>query len=1201
MLNEAEFSVSCSKCYDDSIEVVENLSSCLSRGFERHLQASPMDTCVKLLVAWHQARHEQDSELIFDVYTAESKLEIWAAQLMALDPSSSSWIARKFSEWSNSKQYRRIVQNLEGQVVYWYKQGFDALRVINPEKLQECIYILELMSLKVGDYVPFAHAKEDELKKRTIFFFVAACDKLQKCLLSGNYAEFNNNFDCYRRFILLVTCLSTNAEAKDAFNTTNKTVCEVFGREIKLVKESMYTHAFHEIKTRVEKIRTFGAFVADGYALFSEQLKNCIHINSDEWINKLMTMIFDDFLNECDLSRLKYFAVLRIPPSATKGRMQRAYEILRSRFREGSTDFSMIKEAHDELDSYLQDVRDSSGPMPFDNCIRNIGSNLRILTQKYLQDEDYGAIESLLFGLREIGILDNLVYPKLDTETIRTDINEIVASHVKTVKINVNTNWWERNYNDLHYNITDLRQMEPHLKAYEDIFPESWTTDIFELVREKIRDLGKQARSYLTSPTNAKESRSDFRSCFLEMGSVLVQLPAFRDFTKKAMSDVLECCLSSDWGTNYIFQLGLSLQQADDVSEEDAHIVHTLLGEFRHFKDVRTLIWNSEIEQKPPEDTINEIVGRENVGGGRESTLLCIDQESLLNRFLEFDSLYKSFLMEFLKPEADRKVLLQRIQDVANELKPIRCNYGLVPQFQDAIPKIMAGVFCLFTLITSGESYGNLAEAKEEEQIDLENVLMKPHNIQVVTLLCMFGCGDPSSTLLQSQLMQIRTGEGKSIILGAAATIFALLGLRSSCVCYSEYLSNRDYELFKDVFQQLGVSSFIKYCTITKLSETSTAAKGNIRELTLSLLRGNMTNEMSPTAQRFEIDGITEEILLVDEVDVFFGNDFYGQTYNQVAQLKEPEITATIHRIWMDSKKGKKRLRLDHIKRFPEYGQLLRKFPKYEFLLENEILSMLRSVKVVDEHVYHLDPHSDRIGYRIMDTISYDVTYGYKTIFAYMKEADNGNLQNRDAALERVLAMPISCGQFSYANISPSRILGVSGTLDALGDYERDVLKSYGVTRFLNVPSVYGESNFEFDCSGNGISIEKGMSDYYRKINQVMTEEVKKGRAVILFFRDTQRLNEYQSSPFYRKLGRKKNTLSEDMIPSERDFVISKAATKGQITICTAMFGRGTDFFCKDESVEKSGGVLILQVFLSSQKSEEIQIQGRYVQHYVKN
>jgi preprotein translocase subunit SecA len=65
------------------------------------------------------------------------------------------------------------------------------------------------------------------------------------------------------------------------------------------------------------------------------------------------------------------------------------------------------------------------------------------------------------------------------------------------------------------------------------------------------------------------------------------------------------------------------------------------------------------------------------------------------------------------------------------------------------------------------------------------------------------------------------------------------------------------------------------------------------------------------------------------------------------------------------------------------------------------------------------------------------------------------------------------------------------------------------------------------------------------------------------------------------------------MDAGEKEFVINKAATAGQGTLCTAVFGRGADFFCKDDRVQDGGGVHIIQVFLSLEKSEEVQIQGR--------
>jgi von Willebrand factor type A domain len=72
-----------------------------------------------------------------------------------------------------------------------------------------------------------------------------------------------------------------------------------------------------------------------------------------------------------------------------------------------------------------------------------------------------------------------------------------------------------------------------------------------------------------------------------------------------------------------------------------------------------------------------------------------------------------------------------------------------------------------------------------------------------------------------------------------------------------------------------------------------------------------------------------------------------------------------------------------------------------------------------------------------------------------------------------------------------------------------------------------------------------------------------------------------------------KSVLKESMSAAEKDFVIGKAATAGQITFASAVFGRGTDFFCKDSEVHARGGVHVVQTFLSEQESEELQIKGR--------
>eukprot|EP00957_Ditylum_brightwellii_P064701 4910560-Ditylum_brightwellii.AAC.1 len=84
-----------------------------------------------------------------------------------------------------------------------------------------------------------------------------------------------------------------------------------------------------------------------------------------------------------------------------------------------------------------------------------------------------------------------------------------------------------------------------------------------------------------------------------------------------------------------------------------------------------------------------------------------------------------------------------------------------------------------------------------------------------------------------------------------------------------------------------------------------------------------------------------KEILLVDEVDVFFGSEFYGQTYNQVAQLREPEITDILIHIWIANKRGGRRQRLADIQALPAYSQLLKKIDGFKYVLDSEINLMI--------------------------------------------------------------------------------------------------------------------------------------------------------------------------------------------------------------------------------------------------------------------
>lgn len=227
------------------------------------------------------------------------------------------------------------------------------------------------------------------------------------------------------------------------------------------------------------------------------------------------------------------------------------------------------------------------------------------------------------------------------------------------------------------------------------------------------------------------------------------------------------------------------------------------------------------------------------------------------------------------------------------------------------------------------------------------------------------------------------------------------------------FRSCRDYALFSEVFEYLGLTKFVKYSKITTLSEDTTAAKGDIRAMTESLLQQNLlarpnTNQLIGNSQ--SVDGMSkiknvpvsdgsiamennvardssslainprdqvamEEILLVDEVDVFFGPDFYGQTYNKVMELHEPEIAEILSDVWTHYVQNTRKQKLVDIQSTSPYVRLVQKMPTFRSLIDNEIKLMLNCVHRVDEEKYYLDADRDLIGYKVHDTISYHVTY----------------------------------------------------------------------------------------------------------------------------------------------------------------------------------------------------------------------------------
>lgn len=906
------------------------------------------------------------------------------------------------------------------------------------------------------------------------------------------------------------------------------------------------------------------------------------------------------------------------------------------------------------------------------NKIMQLHNTLIELVKDSAGNHEYFKLKSISTGLLSFHLLDEFGGGKDRIDGTKNTIQGIIKGSLDALRQDVTKFWGEKDWSNLNNSIKLLQDAEEELKHFSGFIDTSLLYNIQQELESKLYDIASQAITIATGNCGDLNERiRDFAIKLADLGRVYDQVQVFHVIAKIQINRVLNHC-REQLSFSFIFKLGVILEEGsvfDNVSdpESSVRIGKRLISDFSHFKDVATMSWNKNVAQIPAEDSMKNMRAYTYDSSSKTKTDYIVDKQILLDMYAEYKTKYDELIVKYLPNNQDEVEIVELVRQRVQGMMP--CDLlSWDDNKKKEIPLILAGIFSYFTVTKCGASFNSIGESDDADAaVTAQQILITPHNIQVLTILRLLGCGD-SSTSMQNQLMQIGTGEGKSIVLGALATIFGLFNCPVRCVCYSEYLSSRDYNDFKDIFVAFKCQHNIVYSKITTFSEDSIASQGNIRQLTQDMILNKFTksppqreddkylgnkvecpstpesevkNESSETEvscvsdenvvgeEDIKLEGSSEDprnqkevpkqshshsttsshlnhstklpILLVDEVDVFFGKDFYGQTYNQVTHISTPEVIALIRMIWKD-RTSKPSIRT--LTGSSEYQTLLANFPEWQYLIDNELKLMCAQVKTFDQPSYVYDAEKDRIGYSEHDTINYTLSFGYRTIFAYLRELDNGNVKATNVATfdQQHLHMQVSCGQFSYASINPSCILGVSGTLSALTTYEEDVMARYRIDQYSLSPSVYGKKDLVFDQADQGIVIADDKADYFKgivnvinKISRTTDANKKKNRSVIVFFESGARLEEFRTSEYFRQVIENTgvNRLTENTGKDDRDYIIRKAATMGQVTLATKAFGRGTDFISRDTPLNELGGTHVLQTFLSEMLTEEIQIKGR--------
>ncbi|CAM4828535.1 unnamed protein product [Rotaria magnacalcarata] len=597
-----------------------------------------------------------------------------------------------------------------------------------------------------------------------------------------------------------------------------------------------------------------------------------------------------------------------------------------------------------------------------------------------------------------------------------------------------------------------------------------------------------------------------------------------------------------------------------------SNIGQLILVEHKAFKGYEYFLFNKKIQPYP----IDKLISRMELDN--------IGKKTLRKSYDEFQDKYNNLINQYVKPRAESNDLSSNAKQIAEKLiqKPSQVKWNA--SVRDTITSLLAYIFALWTLNNSEHCF-DIIDLEEKKRY-----LVKPHQTQIVSILCMLGINDKKEHL-KNRVVEIGIGEGKSLIVAVTACVLALLGFDIRCVCYNEDLCQRSSNEFSYLFQTLGITEYIRYVTFNKLCEELINENGRTCQLIKQLVLSN-SNHLRKDSRSNE----RAKILLIDEVGVFLNQDMCDNVYAPSASLSDPTITSLINYIW---KERRSNLSLDQVKRTNEYRACRNRFSNWETLIIEAVKDLIFDLKTFESHDYVVK--EDKIGYRKHDEIVYDIVYGYKTLFAYYYEHENNQITR--TSLEEKISLNIRCGSFLYAKIHKQfeYIMCVTGSFKTLSQAEKDIISYFKLEQSTFIPSLFSTNKFKFN-KDNDIIVEN-IHNYFKAIGKEIDkraiETLEVQRAIFIFFESKQKLTEFYESKELESRKKSVVCLTDGANSEEKEKVIRCATLSGQITLFTRNFGIGTNFICYDKILEENGGVHVIQTFLSQEQFEEIQIIGR--------
>ena len=808
--------------------------------------------------------------------------------------------------------------------------------------------------------------------------------------------------------------------------------------------------------------------------------------------------------------------------------------------------------------------------------------------ENYLKAKDYSNVVKTYETLEKLqeALKD---YMRVDISTTQTTIILHIKCLFKDAQSEINCDFASEKYLDLsqtkHF-LNILLAGGNYPPFLDTLLQEGCSREfLHEVARFKREELITQfptSDSMSLTYDHREATLGDLAKKLIKHQAIATQLSIQKDF--ELMMDLLFGKISSGL---LIDKLGSKVREFDSKDSFINASAKEILQTFPEFEHFNIQDWNKKA---------NGIDFKKALEG-----LECIptpapDFKDKLNKaYSIFKENYDYFVEQIIQRKFISLENINQAKKLSKELTPHAMTLSL---HMDKTCELLARIFAQWTYQSASKETRSVNS--NSTPVLIKESLLQPHSTQVLSILRLIGIDNPKE--MENHLDQIKTGEGKSISLGVTAILLGLLGYEVKATCYSSYLSNRDEKAFSKLFQDFGVKYKISYSTIDNLMDNIIGtALPDFRILIHELLKGgnDLKQRVAHLFSSDNLQNLKKSLLLLDEVDVFFGPDFYGSSYSPVFTLQSAGTQELIRHIW----KNKASLRhittnqeLKEIMSMPYTKSILSEYPNVATLLEKEILKMISAL------VFFPDEKKPIKEYKVIDDQIGDVDragnlyfsfHSYETTFAYLYHREQKEIKS-DTYLIHHLSIPFTCAQLLYSEMPKffSLKLGLTATLNELSTEENKILDQYEFTQRSFIPSTFKKEKLKIYKT----IVKTEMDQYFTAIKVHMENELRENRACLVVFKDTNHLKKFTEFLKLHKYLSGITTpeiLNEEVPDDEKAAVVSRAIHQGKATLMTRRFGRGIDFICRDEALKASGGVHIILTFNPETRTEEIQIYGR--------